>query len=90
VFAGAKRIALVDIVCVHVGVRVVCILTVHILGDTPAMARKPARPRPAADGIRMVMFAMIQLTTIVFTATIGDDCIHDDSSCCKTSALRFN
>jgi len=33
------------------------------------------------------MFAMIQLATIAFIATIGNDCLHDDTSCCKTFAF---
>jgi len=51
-------------------------------------AAAPALHLQTANGIGMIMFAMIQLATFALTATIGSDRIHTDSSCCKTLALQ--
>jgi len=40
-------------------------------------------------GIRIVMFAMIQVATIALTATIGNDRIHEDPVAARHCHLRF-
>jgi len=72
---------------------------VHVAVVCPLLCTLHEQCVVAADCIVVVVEAAcgcellclrVQSATIVFTATIGDDCIHDDSSCCKTSTLRFN